>query len=77
MFISLVLGHKKCFMGIYLEMLIFGVKIKLRNACACKREGRALFMILRFRFESIYFDNKKGCYILLNKFLFSVAERIK
>ena len=43
MFFSLVLGHKKCFMGIYLEMLMFGVKIKLRNACACKREGRALF----------------------------------
>ena len=83
MLISLVLGYKKCFMCIYLERLIFGVKIKLRNTWAYKWERRTLLlgvygMTLRFRFKSIYFDNNEDCYTLLNKFILSsAAERIK
>ena len=83
MLISLVLGYKKCFICIYLERLIFGVTIKLRNTWAYKRERRTLFlrvygMTLRFHFESIYFDNNEDCYTLLNKFILSsAAERIK
>ena len=83
MLISLVLGYKKCFMYIYLERLIFGVKIKLRNTWAYKWERRTLFlgvygMTLRFRLKSIYFDNNEDCYTLLNKFILSsAAERIK
>ena len=81
MLIFLVLGYKKFpwVMGIYLERLTLGVKIKtLRNPWAYIRGILWYILILRFRLEIIYLDNNEYSYILLNKFfLSSVEEGIK
>ena len=80
MLISLVLGYKKfknCSLGIYSEELILGDKNKKK--CMGLFAGERSFIlgilgfitILRFRLETIYFDNNKYCYILLNKFTLS------